>query len=337
MKLSKSTIDKIREVLEEQGIKNHYLKSELCDHIACDMEQMIDQGITEEEAFRQAFLKTPGDEIVRTANQYQGIMNSRYFRIKLLLWITLALFALSWVFSFQTGQIVSLISFMAMGTTLTLLSIDFFRLRRHHPSNFWLGTGTLLSALLVSGGFILFFLMANYRINTRGHSVDLMIFSYVILSLVILLYFIRQKKLSLGKDGRRRYSWFVLFSAVQLFLSILAFLSLPFYTWAVDYIWILIWVILGVDLLSLLLLTIRRIRNILFFVLLTLSFMITFIHSPLRILLPAGKPEQHTAVFIEKPCANLHKYPAVYYQEQSLAYHQSVSVANQLSSHEICP
>ncbi|MFO7932820.1 MAG: hypothetical protein R6U78_01955 [Bacteroidales bacterium] len=311
MKLSEPTIKKIRKALEEQGIRNPALQSELSDHIACDMEQMIDQGITEEEAYRQAFMKTPGDEIVRAASQYQGIMNSRYFRIKLLLWITFALFALSWLFSFRTGQLISLISFMAMGTTLVLLAIDFFRLRRHHPSNFCLGTGTLLSALLVTGGFILFFLMVNYRINTRGHSVDLMIFSYVILSLVVLFYFIRQRKLSISGEGRRKYSWFILFGGVQLVLSVLACLTLPLYSWAVDYIWILIWVILAVDLVSLLFLVIRRIRNILFFVLLTLSFMITFIHSPLRTLLPAGKTDRQTGLFIEFPAEDPQEISAI--------------------------
>jgi len=296
MKLKPSTINRIREALEQQGIRNRYLQSELCDHIACDMEHMIDQGIPEEEAWRQAFVNTRGQEITTTAKQYQGILNSRYYRIKLFLWITFGLFAISWLFSFQTGQIVSLISFMAMGTTLTLLSIDFFRSRRFHRSNFWFGAGTLLSALLVASGFILFFLMVNYRVSTRGHSVDLMIFSYVIFSLVVFLYFIRQRRLSLGSEGRRRYTWFILFSGVQLFLAILSFLSLPFYARAVDYIWILIWVILAVDLLSLVLLAFRRIRNMMFFVLLTLSFMITFIHSPLRRLLPAGGPPRQTEV-----------------------------------------
>lgn len=268
MKLNPSTISRIKETLEARGVRNRYLQSELCDHIACDMEQMIDQGI----------------------------LNARYYRVKLFLWITFALFALSWLFSFRTGQFLSVIAFMALGTTLVLLSIDFFRSYRHHRSNVWLGAGILLSGLLVMVGFVLFFLVINYRVNTRGHSVDLMIFSYVILSLVALSYFIRQRKLSQGSEGRHRYAWFILFSGVQLFLAILSFLSLPFYARAVDYIWILIWMILAVDLVSLLLLIIRRIRSMMFFVLLTLSFMITFIHSPIRRLLPAGKPPQQTEV-----------------------------------------
>jgi hypothetical protein len=300
VKLSRSTISRIKEALEEQGIRNRYLQSELCDHVASDMEHMMDQGISEEEAWRQAFVKTRDEEITTTSKQYQGILNSRYYRIKLFLWVTFGLFAISWLFSFQTGQLVSLIAFMAMGTTLVLLSIDFFRSRRYHRSNFWFGAGTLLAALLASCGFILFFLLVNYRINTRGHSVDLMIFSYVIVSLVVFLYFIRQKKLTLSREGKRMYRWFLLFSGIQLFLAILSFLSLPFYAWAMDYIWILIWVILGVDLLSILLLVFFRIRNMMFFVLLTLSFMITFIHSPLRRLLPAGKPGQYTTLVTDR-------------------------------------
>ncbi|HER09744.1 MAG TPA: hypothetical protein ENO20_12630 [Bacteroides sp.] len=296
MKLKPSTIDRIKKALEQQGIRNRYLQSEMGDHIACDMEHMLDQGIGEEEAWDQVFAKTRGEEIKATAGQYQGILNARYYRIKLFLWVTFGLFAVSWLFSFRTGQFMSAVSFMAMGTTLILLSLDFFRSHRHHRSNIWLGAGTLLSALLVMSGFILFFLVVNYRVNTHGHSVDLMIFSYVILSLVVFLYFIRQRRLSQGSGGRNRYSWFIAFSGLQLLLAILSFLSLPFYTWAVDYIWILIWVILAVDLISLLLLIFKRIRNILFFVLLTLSFMITFIHSPLRRLLPAGGPTQQTEV-----------------------------------------
>ena len=105
---------------------------------------------------------------------------------------------------------------------------------------------------------------------------------------------------------------FILFSGVQLFLAILSFLSLPFYARAMDYIWILIWVILAVDLLSLVLLVFRRIRNMMFFVLLTLSFMITFIHSPLRRLLPAGTRPQQTKVIPETSAPVIHAESTAY-------------------------
>ena len=289
MKLEQSTIARITEELRSRGIRNPFLLGELCDHIASDMEQIMEQGITEKAAWDTAFHRTSREEIESTEKSFSGILNARYFRIKLFLWITFALFAISWLFSIRTSQVISLISFISLGTTGILLSTDFFRSRKNHPSNIWFGTGMMLGSVLVICGFILFFLVVNFGINTRGHSVDLMIFSYLITSLVLFLYFIRQRKLSIPQEGKKGLTWFVLFCGIQLGLSFLSFLSLPFYSWAVNYIWILIWIILAVNIVSLIILLLRRIRNILFFLLLILSFMITFIHSPLRRLLPGGK------------------------------------------------
>ena len=289
MKLEPSTIARITGELSSRGIRNPFLLSELCDHIASDMEQMMDQGLTEKAAWDTAFHRTSGEEIETARKTFSGILNARYFRIKLFLWITFGLFAISWLFAIRTAQIVALISFVSLGTTGVLLSFDFFRSRRNHPSNIWFGGGILLGAILVICGFMLFFLVINFGINTRGHGVDLMIFSYLVTSLVLFLYFIRQRRLSLSQEGKKGLTWFILFCGIQLGLSLLSFLSFPFYNWAVDYIWILIWTILGVNIVSLIILLMKRTRNILFFVLLMLSFMITFIHSPLRRLLPGGK------------------------------------------------
>jgi hypothetical protein len=288
MKLPASTIDRIKEELHRQGIHNSYLQPELCDHIATDMEQMMDQGLGEEEAWVNAFAKTSRSEIADTAKQYQGILNTRFLRLKILLWISFCLFALSWLFAPPLGPYAALLSFLAIGITLIQLSADFFRSRRNHAGNLGYAIGSLLSALLVMAGYALLFLMIRFRINTRGHGVDLMIFSYLILAGVVFLYFLRQRRLAVSREGTRKLSWFLLFSSIQLLFAILSFLSLPFYAWAVDHIWILIWAILAVNLVSLILLLIRRIRNVLFMVLLLLSFMITFIHSPLRRLLPGG-------------------------------------------------
>ena len=290
MKLSDATILRIKQELGTQGINNRYLQSELSDHIASDMEQMMDQGLGEEEAWSSAFAKTSGIELEVTAKQYGGILNSRFFRMKFFLWISFGLFAISWLFSSPAGLYAALLSFMALGLTFILLSVDFFRSRKHHAANMGFAIGSLLSALLVSSGFALLFLMIRFHLNTRGHGVDLMIFSYLVFASVVFLYFLRQRRLSISREGKQKMNWFILFSGIQLLLAILSFLSMPFYAWAVEHIWILIWAILAVNLVSLILLLIRRIRNIMFMILLLLSFMITFIHSPLRRFLPAGKP-----------------------------------------------
>lgn len=290
MRLPETTINRIKNELEIRGIRNRYLQSELCDHIASDMEQMMDQGLGEEEAWDHAMTKTSPPEMKATAKQYGGILNTRFFRMKFLLWTTFGLFALSWFFPNPLGLYSALLSFLALGASLILLSADFFRSRKNHAANMGYAIGALLSALLVISGFALLFLMVRFQVSTRGHGVDLTIFSYLVLALVIFLYFLRQRKLSISREGNLKLAWFILFSGIQLFFAVLSFLSLPFYAWAVHHIWILIWAILIVNLVSLIVLLIKRIRNILFITLLLLSFMITFIHSPLRRLLPAGKP-----------------------------------------------
>jgi hypothetical protein len=269
---------------------NRYLQSELCDHIASDMEQMMDQGLSEEDAWNLSMAKASGSEMEATAKQYGGILNSRFFRMKFILWITFGLFAISWLFPNPLGLYAALLSFLALGTTLMLLSSDFFRSRKNNTANLGYAIGALLSALMVISGFLLLFLMIRFRVSTRGHGVDLTIFSYLVLALVIFLYFLRQRKLSISREGSKKLAWFILFSGTQLFFAVLSFLSLPLYAWAVHYIWILIWAILAFNLASLIILFTRRIRSILYMILLLLSFMITFIHSPLRRLLPAGKP-----------------------------------------------
>jgi hypothetical protein len=290
MKTSDSSLDRIRKELGNRGVTNRYLLSELTDHIASDMELMMGQGLKEEEALEISLSRAGRSEIESTARQYGGILSSRYFRMKVLMWVAFALFAASWLFSSPLGLYAGMFSFLVMGATLVLLATDFFRSRRNHSANLGFALGSLLSGLLVISGYALLFLMIRLRINTRGHGVDLLIFSYLALSLSLFPYFLNQRKASLSADTRKEMTWFVLFCSMHLLFSVLSFLSLPFYAWAVDYIWILIWVILAFDLLCLVILLVRRIRNILFMVLLLLSFMITFIHSPLRILLPAGRP-----------------------------------------------
>jgi hypothetical protein len=290
MKPSQTSLEKIRQELVNNGLRNKYLLSEICDHIASDMEQMMDQGTGEDEALQLAFSNAGYSELDETRRNFQGILNTRFYRMKILLWISFSLFAGSWLISSPLGLYTALLSFLSLGITLILLSIDFFRSRKYHGANLAFALATLLSSLFVIAGMVLLFAMVRFRVNTRGHGPDLMIFSYLILSLVIFFYFIRQRSLSVSESGSRKNTWFIVFSALQLCYALLAFLSLPLYAMAADYIWILIWAILLTDLASLFILLSRRIRSILFMTLLLLSFMITFIHSPLRRLLPAGKP-----------------------------------------------
>lgn len=280
-KLPEKTIERIKRELTDQGIRNKYLLAELTDHVASDMEQMMNQGISEQEAWNKTIEKRDKEEISGTASVYGGILNTRFYRVKLLLWITFILFAFSWLTSSRLSLYTGTLSFISLGITLIAVSIDFFRSRKNHSSNLLYGTGTLLSALLVMSGFILLFCMVLFQVNTRGHGVDLMIFSYLAFSIVAFFYFIRQKKLAVSDAFGTDPVWFISFSGIQLLLALLAFLSLPLYSWARDYIWILVWIILVFDGVSLVLLIVKRIRNILFLALLLISFMITFIHSPL--------------------------------------------------------
>ena len=92
----------------------------------------------------------------------------------------------------------------------------------------------------------------------------------------------------------KRTAWFVTLAIINVFLASISIASFPLYRFAEKYLFYLIGFILGYNALAILaLLFTRSLKNTLILSLVIGSFMIVFIHSPFRSMLPGGKPKMY--------------------------------------------
>ena len=119
-----------------------------------------------------------------------------------------------------------------------------------------------------------------------------MVFGWFFFSLLSFIYFYRDYKTSIEQAPRRRNRLFTWLSAANLVLAITSIATFPLYNKVENYLFYFILFILAFDLVCIIGLAVRRyFKYILIAALFTGSFMLVFIHSPLRQKLPGGQPE----------------------------------------------
>ncbi len=294
--LNNEQIEFIRKNLKEKPTSRSFLFNEFVDHICCDIENLMEKGISFDEAY-QRVTGLPADQEIKTAHQETiHFLNTKFIWIKKILYLSIALFVLSWIINLPLiANWTGLVSFLVLGAVYLKVGIDFLREVRVARSNVFLSIMGFLSFLGITAGIVLIFLDRNYGFDTRGHGVDATVFGWFFFSLLCLIYFIREYKISIEAPSRRRNSIFAWLAGFNVFLALLSIASFPLYPIVENYLFFFILFILATDLVFIIWLAIKRyFKYILIVALFSGSFMLVFIHSHIRHKLPGGKPKIHT-------------------------------------------
>ncbi len=293
--LSKEQIEFIRSDLKNRKVSRSFLFEEWVDHVCCDVESLMNKGVSFDDAFRQVAGNANENGVKSAHITVQQFLNHRYVGIKKLLLFAFLVFASSWVINVQgTGNWVGLVSFIILGIVYLRISIDLFRKRFIHKVNILLSVFSMISFLGTISGILLIFLNRDYGMSTRGHGVDLTVFAWFFYSLVCMIYYIREYRSAIEKKELKKTGYFISLAAFNVFLAAISIASFPLYHFVQGYLFYLIGFILGFNLLTIVvLLFTRSMKNTLILTLILGSFMIVFIHSPFRSKLPGGKPRLH--------------------------------------------
>ncbi len=318
--LSKDQIDFIRNNLKDRNVSRSILFEEWVDHVCCDVETMMNKGVSFDEAFSRVAGDKNGKEVKSAHTMVQSFMNHRYVGIKKLLLFAFLVFASSWAINIQYGSHwIGLASFLVLSLVYLRISMDFFRKRFVAKINLLLSVFSILSFLGTITGILLVFLERNYGVATSGHGVDLNVFGWFFFSLACLIYYIREYSTSIENKELRIIRWFIALSILNVFLSGLSIASFPLYHQVQNYLFYLIIFILAFNVVAILFLILTRsLKNTLILSLIIGSFMIVFIHSHFRNKLPGGQPTMHQLSFQYSPNTNLYVeklYISMYYDK----------------------
>jgi hypothetical protein len=125
--LTKEQIDFIRSDLKSRNVSRSFLFEEWIDHVCCDVETLMNRGITFEEAYSKVAGES-GDAEIRTAHRdVEQFLDHRYVGIKKLLLFAFLVFAAGWIINLKgTGNWIGLASFFVLAAVY---------LRISHPSS----------------------------------------------------------------------------------------------------------------------------------------------------------------------------------------------------------
>lgn len=293
--LSKEQIDFIHTDLKSRKVSRSFLFEEWVDHVCCDVEILMNKGISFKDAYLKIAWETTDRDLKSAHMEVQQFLNHRYVGIKKLLLFAFLVFAASWAVNLQgAGSWIGLASFFVLGIVYLRISADFFQKRFIHKVNILLSLFSFLSFLGTISGILLIFLNRNYGVSTRGHGVDLTVFGWFFFSLLCLIYYVREYRSTIESKELKKTGWFISLSVFNIFLSSISIASFPLYHYVQGYLFFLILFILGFNFLAIIfLLTSRSMKNTLILSLIIGSFMIIFIHSPFRSKLPGGRPKLH--------------------------------------------
>ncbi|KPL12013.1 MAG: hypothetical protein AMS26_18950 [Bacteroides sp. SM23_62] len=291
--LNKDQIDFIRNDLKKRTLSRSFLFNEWVDHVCCDVETMMNRGLSFEDAYGQISRERSDIDISTAHRDVQQFLNHRYVGIKKLLLFAFLLFAASWIINLLgIGSWIGLVAFIILGTVYLRIAIDFLRKRHIRKGNTWLSVLAGLSFVGTLSGILLIFLSRNFGFSTRGHGVDLTVFGWFFFSLLCLIYYMGEFKSAIEPVEIRKMRWLGCLSGFNLLLAAVSIATFPLYHLVKNYLFFLILFILGFDLLVLVILLLTRsMKNTLAVSLILGSFMIVFIHSHFRTKLPGGKPK----------------------------------------------
>jgi len=318
--LSNEQIEFIRSNLKNRNVSRSFLFEEWVDHVCCDVETLMNKGVSFDEAYSQLTGDGNGTELKSAHRKVQSFLNHRYVGIKKLLLFAFLVFAASWIINIQYGSHwIGLASFLVLSLVYLRISFDFYKKRFVSRINLLLSVFSFLSFFGTLSGILLIFLFRNFDVSTRGHGVDLTVFAWFFFSLICLIYYLREYRTSIESGELKKTKWFIALSIFNVFLAAVSIASFPLYRMVSGYLFYLIIFILAFNILALLFLaSTRSMKNTLILSLVIGSLMIVFIHSHFRHSLPGGKPRIHQLSFQYSPKAETESgklYISMYYDK----------------------
>jgi hypothetical protein len=301
--LNKEQIEFIRNDLKKRSASRSFLFNEWIDHICCDIEMLMNKGMSFDDAYGRIAQVRQDGGISAAHKDVQQLLNHGYVGIKKLLLLAFLLFAGSWIVNLQgIGNWIGLASFLILCVVYLRISIDFFRKRLVRKVNALLSMLASLAFIATMSGILMIFLNRNFGVGTRGHGVDLTVFGWFFFALLCLIYYGRELKSAIELKEMKSLRWLVWLSGFNVLLAAISIATFPLYHLVKDYLFFLILFILGFDLLVLIiLLATRSMMNTLAVSLIIGSFMIVFIHSHFRQKLPGGKPRLYELTLQASP------------------------------------
>ncbi|HMJ71161.1 MAG TPA: hypothetical protein VK508_19810 [Cyclobacteriaceae bacterium] len=149
----------LRDYLARQGLTFRPLLDEMTDHIACDIEERINAGMTYDEALKQAVSELPRDHFKSIQQETMETINRRFNLSKLFTYVGLASLLLGTIFKtlhLQGASGLVLISFFALAGALIASSVSGIYLNRQKKG--------AINILGVVGGTILFIAGYGFKI-----------------------------------------------------------------------------------------------------------------------------------------------------------------------------
>jgi len=296
IKLTPEQANHIRKELEKRSLNKSFLFYEYLDHLCCDVENLMNLGLSFHEAWSSVNRESAELEIKQAHSRTISLLNHRYILAKKILILAVLLFAVSWlIWVPAAAKWTGLVSFLLLSSVFFKIGLDFYREMGRHRTGVLMSLLAMLSFLGTLSGIILIFLQRTMDINTAGHGVDLTVFSWFLFSLLCLIYYSRQRAHSIDPQSKKRNSFLSWISAANIFLASASIATFPLFSMLGDYIFYLIIFILIFDVLVVVIFLIGKyMKNTLAVTLILGSFMIVFIHSHFRQMLPGGNPQMHS-------------------------------------------
>lgn len=172
----------LRHFLERQGLSFKPLQDEMMDHLGCDLEERMSEGLSFQEAWDQSIREIPNNHFQLIQQEIMETINKRVSWSRVLSFFALGLILISAVFKalhLQFGGVVLLMSFGCMAAALLTGSLSGIRLNK--------GKKGATRVLAVTVGIILLMIGFSFKfLHLRGgDQLIILAVAVLIISLVV--------------------------------------------------------------------------------------------------------------------------------------------------------
>ncbi len=161
--LSEQEVDIVYSRLTSQSVRNVKLKEDLLEHYCCYIEELIDEGVDFDTAYKKAEAAISPNGIQEIEFELYFIMNfNKQVSMKKVIFSTgfVSAFLLSSGTMFKTmkwfsANVMLVSGFVLLILTMIMLSVYVFKFLRNKSTSFWVRTMTgVISVALIATGFL---------------------------------------------------------------------------------------------------------------------------------------------------------------------------------------
>ncbi len=185
-KLTREEIRQIRKYLEQSGLSYAQLQDELLDHLICDIEVYMEQGLTFRQAWKKVNTDIPENQFKNIQTETMEILNKKTGAVKIMAYLSFFLLLAATIFKLLhlmgTGLLM-LSAFGSVAITMLLGSFKGVRASKNKIEKYLiLSLGVLITTFIIS----IFFQVLNWPGVTQVRNVS--VFGLMILMPAISVY-----------------------------------------------------------------------------------------------------------------------------------------------------